>query len=357
MSQINKAEQQTPLIKTINDFMSLIKGFMVVIFIGYLFSGVTLIKPDEVGIILRMGKIVGQPRVDQIKEAGWVFALPRPFDTVIRFPAKRILQMEINELACNKRIKKDDTGNISTIDPTKEGYCITGDDNVFQTSIVIKYQVKDPIRIIFDYAYQNGASEELIYNLVVAEMTSVSCRFSIDGILTKDKKELSEQVKKQVQEKLDKIDSGLELVSLEISEMIPPPFLAFDFEDVQSAYVDKYQFINKSKTLSETKIQEAQSKYEKIVNEAEAYKEKIIAKAEAETSVFNNIYNAWQRNPEEVSQEMKVNTLKSVNSKSGNIILFPDTKGFEGNTSLLLGLNGSIQVNPTNVDGYYESED
>lgn len=357
MNRTDKTKQQTPLLKTINDFMGLIKIFMVVVFIGYLFSGITLIKPDEIGIILRMGKIVGQPGVDQIKEAGWVFALPRPFDTVLKLPAKRILQMQINALAANKTLKKDESGNISTIDPTKEGYCITGDDNIFQTSIVVKFQINDPTKVLFNFMAQIGAEQDLIYDLVVAEITKVSCQFTIDGILTKDKKELSELVKSEVQQKLDKTDSGLEIVSLEISEMMPPPFLAYDFEDVQSAYVDKYQFINKAKSLGETKIQEAQSQYEKTINEAEAYKENTLAKAKADTDVFTQMYFAWKENPEEVSQELKVNTLKSLISKSGNIVVFPDENSAKGNVSLLLGMNGSIQLSPTTTDGYYESDD
>lgn len=357
MNQNNKTEVQTPLLKTINDFMSLIKGFMVVVFIAYLFSGITLVKPEEIGIIMRMGKIVGQENVDQIHEPGWIFALPRPFDSVIKLPAKKVLQMEIKELAAKKNLHKDEEGNISTIDPTLEGYCITGDENIFQTSVIVKYQINDPLKMIFRFRTDIGAHEDLLYNLVVAEMTSVSCRFTIDGILTKDKKDLSEQVKTQVQKKLDDIESGLEIVSLEISEMMPPPFLAFDFEDVQSAYVDQHQFINKAKNLKATKLPEAQSNCEKQINDAMAYRENLLAKAESEAGKFEKMYKAYQQNPDEVSHEMKTNTIKSLITNSGNVILFPDEKAAKGNVSLLLGMNGSVQTNITTQNGYYESED
>ena len=357
MNQNNKTEVQTPLLKTINDFMSLIKGFMVVVFIAYLFSGITLIKPEEIGIVMRMGKIVGQEGVDQIHEPGWVFALPRPFDAVYKLPAKKVLQMEIKELAAKKNLHKEEAGNISTIDPTLEGYCITGDENIFQTSVIVKYQINDPIKMIFRFRTDIGAQDDLLYNLVVSEMTSVSCRFTIDGILTRDKKELSEQVKNQVQKKLNDAECGMEIVSLEISEMMPPPFLAFDFEDVQSAYVDQHQFINKAKSRKETKLPEAQSAYEEKINNAMSYSESLLANAEAEAGRFNKMYNAYLQNPDEVSHELKTNTLKSLVSKSGNVILFPDEKAAKGNVSLILGMNGSVQTNITTPDGYYESDD
>ena len=133
MTEQNKADRPTPLLKTINDFMKLVKGFMALVFIAYLFSGITLIQPDEVGVILRMGKLAGDTPLDQVHEPGWLFAFPKPFDSVIKIPVKRILEVPISELAARPDVPKDDSGNISTIDPTREGYCISADENIFQT--------------------------------------------------------------------------------------------------------------------------------------------------------------------------------------------------------------------------------
>ena len=148
MNKTNAGEKNTPLLKTINDFMKLVKGFMILVFVAYLFSGITLIKPGEVGIILRMGKLVGDNPANQIHKPGWMFALPKPFDTVIKIPDMKILQVGIRELASSNR-PNDAKGNISSIDPTIEGYCISGDENIFQTSIFVKYQITDPIKLIF----------------------------------------------------------------------------------------------------------------------------------------------------------------------------------------------------------------
>lgn len=357
MTEQNKADRPTPLLKTINDFMKLVKGFMALVFIAYLFSGITLIQPDEVGVILRMGKLAGDTPLDQVHEPGWLFAFPKPFDSVIKIPVKRILEVPISELAARPDVPKDDSGNISTIDPTREGYCISADENIFQTKVIVKYQITDPIKTVFGYNNPLRMSMKLIHDLTVAEMISVSCRFSIDGLLTKDKKELSEQVKDGVQKKLDDNDSGLTIVSLEIAEMIPPPFLAFDFEDVQSAFVDKHQYINKAKSRRETKLPEAQSSSEEKINSAYAYSESITAQAIASASQFTKMLEAYEANSEEVSIEMKNKVLKSVVEKSGNIIVFPDTKESKSNVSLILGTNGSIQSTITTPDGYYIGED
>ena len=356
MNKTNAGEKNTPLLKTINDFMKLVKGFMILVFVAYLFSGITLIKPGEVGIILRMGKLVGDNPANQIHKPGWMFALPKPFDTVIKIPDMKILQVGIRELASSNR-PIDAKGNISSIDPTIEGYCISGDENIFQTSIFVKYQITDPIKLIFGYTIPLSLADSIIHDLTVAEMTSVSCRFTIDGLLTKDKKELSQQVQQRVQEKLNELDSGLTIISLEISEMGPPPFLKDDFEDVQSAYVDQFQYINRANNDREIKLPEAQGAYEKSINDATAYKETILAKANAEAGQFNQMLKAYEQNPVEVGHDLKSRTLKKLISDSGNIIVFPDTKGSKDSVTLLLGMNGSIVTKITTPEGYYEEDD
>lgn len=357
MNEKTAGEKSTPLLKTINDFMKLIKIFMILVFIAYLFSGVTLIEPGEIGIILRMGKLVGDNPANQIHKPGWLFALPRPFDTVLKIPDQRIQQIGIRELAPRPDLKKNESGNISSIDPTLEGYCISGDENIFQTSVFVKYQITDPIKLIFGYMSPLSMADSIIHDLTVAEMTNVSCRFTIDGLLTKDKKELSQQVQRRVQEQLDELDSGLTLISLEISEMGPPPFLKDDFEDVQSAYVDQFQYINKANNNREIKLPEAQGAYEKSINDAIAYKETITAQANAESGKFIQMLKAYEQNPVEVGHDLKSKTLKTLVSNSGNIILMPDTKGSQDSVTLLLGMNGSIITKITTPEGYYEEDD
>ena len=91
--KIISEKQTTPLLRTINEFMSLIKLLMVLVFIAYLFSGITEIKPDEIGILMRMGKIVGDNPSEQIHKPGWIYALPKTFDNVIKLPDRKVLQI------------------------------------------------------------------------------------------------------------------------------------------------------------------------------------------------------------------------------------------------------------------------
>ncbi len=343
----------SPLLVTVNDFMTFLKVVMVLVCFAYFFSGLTLVRPDEIAVVLRMGKLVGETPAEQIHKPGWLITFPKPFDQVIKIPNQKILQVNITELA-PKNIIKDESGNISTIDPTLEGYCISGDENIYQTSLSVKFQISEPIKYVFNYAV---SPHKIINDLIIAEMTCVSSKFSIDGILTKDKQELSHQVLENVQAKLDSINSGLKIQSLDITELTIPKFLKPDFEDVQSAFVDQHQYINKAKSRQEVKITEAQSVSQKSVNEAMAYKETVIADANANAGQFTQLLQAYESNPTEIATEMKSNTIKKIISKSGNLIVFPDVVGSQGNVTLLLGMNGSVLTKITTPEGYYEEDD
>ncbi len=344
----------TPVLKTIKDFMTSLKVLMVLVFVAYLFSGITLVKPDEIAIILRMGKLVGNTPAEQIHNPGWMFALPKPFDRVEKIPKERDLEITINDLAPKNNIKKDESGNISTIDPTVEGYCISGDENIYQTSLNVKYKITDPIKYRFNYSI---GPNQIIRDFIVSEFTIVSCGFTINGLLTQDKKELSNQVLKNVQKKLDAINSGLTITYLGISKIGPPPFLSFDFDDVQSANVDKYQYINKAKSRREVKTSEAEGEYQKKLNEAEAYEEKTIAEATANSKIFLEMLKVFEQNPHEVYLDLRNKTINKIVKDSGNLIVFPDVEGSSGNVTLLLGLNGSVVTKITTPDGYFEEDD
>ena len=346
--------KNTPVLNTIKDFMTVIKILMVLVFVAYLFSGITLVKPDEIAIILRMGKLVGNTPAEQIHNPGWMFAFPKPFDKVEKIPRERDLEIVINELAPKKNIKKDDSGNISSIDPTVEGYCISGDENIYQTSLNVKYKITDPIKYRFNYSV---SPNQIIKDFIVSEFTCVSCGFTINGLLTQDKEELSNQVLQNVQNKLNSIESGLTITYLGISQIGPPPFLSFDFDDVQSANVDKYQYINRAKSRQGVKTSEAEGEYQKKINDAEAYAEKTTAEATANAGKFLEMLKAYEHSPEEVSTDMKNKIIKKLIADSGNLIVFPNVEESKGNVTLMLGLNGSIVTKITTPDGYYEEDD
>ena len=60
----------------------------------YAVSGITIVKPDEVAVILRWGRLVGATPALQEHGPGLLFAFPRPVDQVVRVPVKHVWEVD-----------------------------------------------------------------------------------------------------------------------------------------------------------------------------------------------------------------------------------------------------------------------
>jgi len=349
--------RQSALIKTVHDFMSLLKSVMLLVFIGFCFSGLTLVKPDEVGLILRMGKLVGENRLDQVHQPGWVFAFPGPVDEVLKIPVKQILEVRIRELAALKAPNDEKTPINRSIDPLREGYCISADENIFQVTVFVKYQITDPVAAVFRFTSSFETFNKMIHDFTVSEMIKVSSGFSIDGILSEDKKQISQLVKDRVQALLDKLETGLTLVSLEFEEISPPEFLKRDFEEVNTAFINRRNFINDARSLSEEKLPRARAKANEMVNQAEAYADTVVADATAEAGKFTQILQAYRQNPEEVRMNMIDEGRRKLIAAMKKIVILPPVNEFEAGVRLFLGGSRSTGALPFDSRQLYEEED
>lgn len=350
--------RKSALISTVHDFMTLLKGLMLLVFIGFCFSGVTLVNPDEVGLIFRMGKLVGENRVDKVRQPGWIFALPSPVDQVFKIPVKQILEVRIRELAALPTRKDDKTPEKRSIDPIREGYCISADENIFQVTIFVKYQITDPVAAVQKLIFSFSTFEKLIQDFTVSEMVKVAARFNIDGVLSEDKKHISQLVKERVQGLLDKLETGLTVVSLEFEEISPPEFLKRDFEEVNTAFINRRNFINDARSLSEEKLPRARAKASEMLNQAEAYAESVLADATAEADKFSQILQAYLQNPEEVRMNMIDEGRKKLIGAMKKLVVLPPVTEFESGVRIFLGGSaGSPAALPFDSRQLYEEED
>ena len=69
----------------------------------YAISGITVIRADEVAIVQRWGRLVGNTKATQEHGPGLLFALPRPIDRVVRVKTKHVWELSIETLVLSRR--------------------------------------------------------------------------------------------------------------------------------------------------------------------------------------------------------------------------------------------------------------
>ncbi len=200
----------------------------------YTVSGITVVKSDEVAVVLRWGRLVGATPALQQHGPGLLFAFPRPVDRVVRVPVKHVWEIGVNTLSVVGRnnAEEDDVASYLTLDPLTQGYALTGDQNIVRVAMAVRYRVRDPA----EWAFYGPPSEDILRVEAAAAMVRSLGEMGVDRVLADGRKSLIATATRRAQAGLDESHSGLELSSLELTRLAPPTALAGAFDAVQSAY-------------------------------------------------------------------------------------------------------------------------
>lgn len=289
----------------------------------YAFSGVKNIQPNESAIILRLGRIVGRTEAGRIRGAGLLLGFPYPIDEVVRVRVREVNELEIGDLWYSTELGKDGRVNRKSlspsIDPTEEGYCITGDQYIVQPRVTVKYQVND---LVF-FALLLDNPEQLIRNVVVAEFTQKIGSMTVDEVLTGGKKHLVNSVLKATQDILDTLNAGISLLSVEFKEVVPPGQVIQAFQNVVSAGIQRKTEVEKAKSYRAEKIPGAESEANTIIREAEAYQLSILAKARSDVTGFESLLIQYGKDPKVVRRRLYQEALEHIFSNVGRQYIFP----------------------------------
>ena len=178
-----------------------------------LLSGITIVKPDEVAVILRWGRLVGDTPALQEHGPGLLFAFPRPVDQVVRVQVKHVWEVPVNTLASSTTTKT--SYDELTLDPLTQGYALTGDQNIVHVDMVARYRVRDPA----EWAFYGPKAEDVLRVEVTAAMVRSLGEMGVDRVLSDGRKDLIATATRRAQAGLDAAHSGLELSSLELTRL------------------------------------------------------------------------------------------------------------------------------------------
>ncbi len=277
------------------NWRNLLKKFLYLILAIYLFSGIYVVKTNEVGILKLFGKIINKDI-----RSGIHYHFPYPIENVDKIKVKQINRVELGFWPAKKFSKISES--------IGQPYCITGDENIAHLSMIIQYYVKDPVA----YLYNVSSPEEILKNICNGEIIKVVSRAKVDEILTTAKHQTEQNVLKASQEKLNEIGVGIKIVSAELKNSQPPQDVIAAFQDVVNAQVDARTYINNATAYAKQLIPEAKGKADQIMQESKAYQEKKIAYAEGETKRFLEILKRYRKNKEITKNRLYLETMEKI---------------------------------------------
>jgi membrane protease subunit HflK len=321
--------QQKPIVfEGLRSGLRLFRWVMLLLFVLFWFSGIQEVDPDQIGLLLRFGKLQGSTPATQVHEPGLLLALPYPIDDVIQVPAKQEGEVVINEVW--KGI--EDTAAMDRIDPVLEGYCLTGDQNIVQAQIVVKYRISDPVA----FRLRTLDPPAILHDVVLASLTQAISGWSVNDVLRFQRETASQAgqteglaaaVRSRAQKRLDQLDCGMTISAMEFKQLHPPRHVIAEFRDVQSAQIDVETKKREAEGFASREIPKAQAERNRLVQAAAAYQNTLQARAMEEYSVFEQLCSEYRKNPELVRNRIYLETLEQVLTSVGKVdFVSPDDR-------------------------------
>ena len=239
----------------IPDFNFKIIPIILILFgIWFLFVTVYSVGPDEVGVIRTFG---AQTRVEG---SGINIKFPAPIETVLKPKVTEVKRIEIG-------FRSLQNGQYRTVE--KESLMLTGDENIVDAEMIVQYKIKDPV----DYLFKIVAPELTVRQAAEASLRTVVGQNMIDETLTTGKFSIQEETKLQLQSILDKYQSGIHVVAVQLQDVSPPKEVLGAFKDVASAKEDKNRMVNQAEGYRNDVIPKARGEAEAMIRNAEGFKE------------------------------------------------------------------------------------
>jgi len=390
---------------------AILKIIMIVLVVLFLVSGFETVGSDEQALVLQFGKIHGV-REGRILYPGLHWVFPYPIDRIVKIPVAKKTNLAINSFwyyqkESEKLPLEPAEGEIRpgpTLDPIRDGYCITqserrsrsgvtsagSDYNIVHLKWQLTYQIDDPVRF-FKNTYVDMSSIErgqsyadvipkninrLLEDMVAGAVVTTMVRYTIDEVISSQER-IPRAVKELLQEQLDRIESGIKVVSVQLTDVTWPrqvndAFFASIKASQESQRLISQALLYAEKTLNEAAGPVAEELLAVIKNEADAddtqeqqellwsqlagqaqeqiaqaraYRTRVVETARANAEYLQNLLPEYRKRPELVIQKIYQDAVEQVLNNADEKMIIQPTEGAKGREIRIL-LNRDPSLKP-----------
>jgi len=246
----------------------------------YFASGIYSVRWDQIGIEKQFGK-----PLDAEVPPGLHYRLPWPVGQV-------------------------DKVNVSKIQAVKSSpvLMLTGDENLIEVDVAAHYAVGNA----FDYIYRVTEPQKLVKFAAESAVRQIISQETVDYILTTGKSKIQNKTLNLAQKVLDKEQSGIRLLNVQLLQAAPPDAVMAAFRDVASAKEDKVTYLNEAYAYQNEVVPVSRGQAAEVVAGAAGYRTEKVNKARGEASGFLDRLESYQKNRDITETRMYIETLEKI---------------------------------------------
>jgi P-type Cu+ transporter len=258
---------------------------LLLILAGFAISGVTVVAPDERVVVRRFGRAVATV------EPGWHLRAPWPIESATHVSDRvRLLELGFREAPGNMPGSWTwSSGHRMENRRQQESVFITGDNNLLDLQLVVRYRVVDPAAFLFAAA----DPVEMLRADTEANLRGLIAGRPFHELLTVGRRELQDEILARVRRSSGGSQGlGIAVEGISLIDLHPPAEVVPAYYGVASAMENRDRQINLAKKSAIEKLKSAEAQARRIVTQAAAARTEKLLDANAETTKFLDLSRA-----------------------------------------------------------------
>jgi membrane protease subunit HflK len=212
---------------------------------------------------------------------------------------------------------------------------ITDDENIIDIQFAVQYVLKDPE----DYLFNNRDPDATVMQAAESAIREVVGKSKMDFLLYEGKAQVTENVRKLMQDILDRYKTGITISRVTMQDSQAPEQVQAAFDDAVKAGQDRERQKNEAQAYANDVVPKARGTASRLMQEAEGYRQSVVANAEGEASRFRQIVAEYSKAPGVTRDRLYLDAIQQILNNSSKIVV--DQKG--GGNLLYLPLDKLLQ--------------
>ncbi len=298
-------EQETPSVRIIQNSFDRIRniplayygiGLIVIALIAVIFSGFYRVNIDETATKRRFGKLVNAE-----VQPGLRWHVPFGIERIDKFKTARVHSIQVD----------------TRINPQMS--TLSGDFNFVDATFVVQYKVND----LEKYLFRTKDAIEILREEIRGGFIQLTSNMYIYMVLVTEKQYIENSIVNLVSDRIDLLETGIEVVSLNMVSVSPPLDVVPAFRSVNDAKAQRLEVVNAALKRKELTLAQANGVAAHIVDTAAASAEAHVDQARSDANTFLALLARNRINPDQTQHTHYWNTVRKILSNARVVVLKP----------------------------------
>ncbi len=301
----------------------IVKILMVALVLLFLGSGFFTVGPQERALVLRFGRPVGEGE-SALLGPGAHWAFPYPVDEVVKVPITELQTVHSTvgwyAVTPEQEAAGQEPPGAFALDPTVDGYLLTGDLNIIHVRARLLYRIEDPVGFVFGFA----SSSNLVRSVLDQALVETAAGFGVDDVLRLNQAGFRQQVKVRASELLAAHGLGVNVEQVDFERgPRPPRQTQAEFDAVTDAVQRRDRAMIDARNVENQILSRAEAEAASRVNRAQSERAALVEEIRSETKRFETLLPSYRDNPSLFVQLQMSETLSTVLSNAQDTWFVP----------------------------------